>query len=33
MEFPYSLNIMNVATSRESCVGILVSSPELFSLK
>ena len=33
MEFPYSLNIMNVATSRERCVGILVGSPELFSLR
>ena len=31
MEFLYSLNRLNVATSRACCVCILVGSPELFS--
>ena len=31
MEFLYSLNRLNVATSRARCVCILVGSPELFS--
>ena len=31
MEFPYSLNRLNVATSRSRCVCVLVGSPELFS--
>jgi uncharacterized protein len=30
MEFLYSLNRFNVATSRAMCVSVLVSSPELF---
>jgi predicted RecB family nuclease len=30
MEFLYSLNRLNVATSRARCVSILVSSPEIF---
>ena len=30
MEFLYSLNRLNVATSRAKCVSILVGSPELF---
>ena len=30
MEFLYSLNRLNVATSRAKCVSILVSSPQLF---
>jgi uncharacterized protein len=30
MEFLYSLNRFNVATSRAKCVSILVSSPEIF---
>jgi uncharacterized protein len=30
MEFLYSLNRFNVATSRAKCVSVLVSSPELF---
>lgn len=30
MEFLYSLNRLNVATSRAKCVGILVSAPQLF---
>ena len=30
MEFLYSLNRLNVATSRARCMSILVSSPQLF---
>ena len=30
MEFLYSLNRLNVATSRARCVSILVSSPQIF---
>jgi uncharacterized protein len=30
MEFLYSLNRLNVATSRAKCVSILVSSPQIF---
>lgn len=30
MEFLYSLNRLNVATSRAKCLCILVGSPELF---
>jgi uncharacterized protein len=30
MEFLYSLNRLNVATSRAKCVGVLVSAPQLF---
>jgi uncharacterized protein len=30
MEFLYSLNRLNVATSRAKCVAILVVSPRLF---
>jgi uncharacterized protein len=30
MEFLYSLNRLNVATSRAKCISIMVSSPELF---
>jgi superfamily I DNA and/or RNA helicase len=30
MEFLYSLNRVNVATSRAKCVSIIVSSPRLF---
>jgi superfamily I DNA and/or RNA helicase len=30
MEFLYSLNRRNVATSRARCVSVLVSSPQLF---
>jgi superfamily I DNA and/or RNA helicase len=30
MEFLYSLNRLNVATSRARCVAILVASPRLF---
>jgi uncharacterized protein len=30
MEFLYSLNRFNVATSRAKCVSVLVSSPQLF---
>jgi uncharacterized protein len=30
MEFLYSLNRLNVATSRAKCVSVLVSSPQLF---
>ena len=30
MEFLYSLNRLNVATSRAKCMSILVSSPQLF---
>ena len=31
MEFLYSLNRLNMATSRARCICILVGSPELFS--
>ncbi len=31
MEFLYSLNRLNVATSRARCVCVLVGSPELLS--
>jgi superfamily I DNA and/or RNA helicase len=31
MEFLYSLNRLNVATSRARCICVLVGSPELFS--
>jgi uncharacterized protein len=30
MELLYSLNRLNVATSRATCMSILVSSPQLF---
>jgi uncharacterized protein len=30
MEFLYSLNRLNVATSRAKCLAIVVASPELF---
>jgi len=30
MEFLYSLNRLNVATSRAKCVSILVGSPQIF---
>ncbi len=30
MEFLYSLNRLNVATSRAKCVVVLVASPKLF---
>ena len=30
MEFLYSLNRLNVATSRAKCLAILVASPRLF---
>src|SRR5205085_11960797 len=30
MEFLYSLNRLNVATSRAKCVSVLVSSPQIF---
>jgi hypothetical protein len=30
MEFLYSLNRLNVATSRAKCISIMVGSPELF---
>jgi uncharacterized protein len=33
MEFLYSLNRLNVATSRARCVSIMVSSPELFEVE
>ena len=33
MEFLYSLNRLNVATSRAKCVSILVSSPQLFEVE
>jgi uncharacterized protein len=32
MEFLYSLNRLNVATSRSKCVSIIVSSPQLFEV-
>ena len=31
MEFLYSLNRLNVATSRARCVCVLVGSPDLFA--
>lgn len=30
MEFLYSLNRFNVATSRAKCISVLVSSPQVF---
>jgi len=33
MEFLYSLNRLNVATSRAQCVSVLVASPELFNVQ
>ena len=30
MEFLYSLNRLNVATSRAKCVSVLVSCPQVF---
>ena len=33
MEFLYSLNRLNVATSRAKCLSIMVSSPEIFKAK
>jgi superfamily I DNA and/or RNA helicase len=30
MEFLYSLNRLNVATSRAKCVSILVAAPKIF---
>ncbi len=33
MEFLYSLNRLNVATSRARCVCVLVASPDLFELE
>lgn len=30
MEFLYSLNHLNVATSRAKCVSILVGAPQIF---
>ena len=30
MEFLYSLNRLNVATSRAKCVSVVVGSPQLF---
>ena len=30
MEFLYSLNRLNVATSRARCISVLVSSPQIF---
>jgi uncharacterized protein len=30
MEFLYSLNRLNVATSRAQCVSIIVASPRIF---
>jgi uncharacterized protein len=33
MEFLYSLNRLNVATSRAKCVSILVSSPQIFEVE
>jgi superfamily I DNA and/or RNA helicase len=30
MEFLYSLNRLNVATSRSKCVSVIVGSPHLF---
>jgi uncharacterized protein len=32
MEFLYSLNRLNVATSRAKCASILVGSPQLFEV-
>ena len=33
MEFLYSLNRLNVATSRAQCVAVLVASPALFQVQ
>jgi len=33
MEFLYSLNRLNVATSRAQCVTVLVASPSLFNVQ
>ena len=33
MEFLYSLNRLNVATSRAQCVTVLVASPALFNVQ
>jgi len=33
MEFLYSLNRLNVATSRAQCVTVLVASPALFKVQ
>jgi uncharacterized protein len=33
MEFLYSLNRLNVATSRAQCVTVLVASPDLFNVE
>ena len=33
MEFLYSLNRLNVATSRTKCLSILVGSPQIFEAK
>ena len=33
MEFLYSLNRLNVATSRARCVAIVVASPELLRVR
>ena len=33
MEFLYSLNRLNVATSRAKCVSILVGSPQVFEVE
>jgi uncharacterized protein len=30
MEFLYSLNRLNVATSRAKCISILIASPQVF---
>ncbi len=30
MEFLYSLNRLNVATSRSRCISIMVTSPQIF---
>jgi len=33
MEFLYSLNRLNVATSRAKCIAVIVASPALFRLQ
>ena len=33
MEFRYSLNRLNVATSRAQCVTVLVATPALFNVQ
>ena len=33
MEFLYSLNRLNVATSRAQCVAVIVASPALFQVR